>query len=52
MNDEKDAAAAALLAALYLDNDTLLYEIGCWNGQNLFNLSFYTFLQEKPQNTV
>lgn len=47
LNDERDATAATLLATPHIDEQTLLHEIGCWNGQNLINLLFYASLKGK-----
>lgn len=47
INDAKDASAAIHLTAPLLDDSTLLYEMGCWNGQNLLNLLFYAQLNGK-----
>lgn len=45
LNGTRDGAAAILLATPYLDSETLLYELGCWHGQNLMNLLFYASLR-------
>ena len=34
---EEDALAAHLLALRYLTSQTMVHEIGCWNGSNLIN---------------
>jgi hypothetical protein len=44
-NMEEDAFAMHLLLLSSLQADTVIHELGCWNGQNLINLAFYTHLK-------
>jgi hypothetical protein len=41
---------STLLATPYLHDRTLLHEVGCWNGETLFNLYHYARLQGKTIN--
>lgn len=53
LSGEKDATAAILLATPYLDNRTIVHEIGCWSGQNLLNLFLYaSYKQSIPKYFV
>ena len=36
-----------LLTTAYLDENTLIHEMGCWNGENLVRLLYYSYLQGK-----
>ena len=46
-SSEEDALAAILLSTAYFDEDTLVHEMGSWNGENLIRLLYYSHLQGK-----
>lgn len=43
----EDALGALLLATAHLDRDTIVHEIGTWNGENLFNILYHSYLQKR-----
>lgn len=44
---EEDALAAFLLAFPYLKETSVVHDIGCWNGQNLLHLLYYSHLRNQ-----
>ena len=46
-SSEEDALAAILLATPHIHEKTLIHELGCWSGENLVRLLYYTHLQGK-----
>lgn len=40
-SSEEDAVASFFLAFPFMSNDSVIHDIGCWNGQNLINLLYY-----------
>ncbi|MGE0630794.1 MAG: hypothetical protein AB7O96_00170 [Pseudobdellovibrionaceae bacterium] len=50
---EEDALAAHLLALRYLSSQTMIHEIGCWNGSNLINFLHLARLHnQKPSSCI
>jgi len=43
----EDALGTLILATPQLSKDTLVHEIGSWNGENLFNLLYHSYLHKK-----
>lgn len=44
-NSEEDAFSMYLMLLPYLNPDTIVHEIGTWNGQNLLNIAMYAHLK-------
>lgn len=44
-NSEEDAFSMYLMLLPYLNSDTIVHEIGTWNGQNLLNIAMYAHLK-------